>query len=846
MIAFALRSLAARRRRAGLTALAVLLGVSMIAGTFVFTDTINAAFRQLFADSTKGADAVVSSRQNLSSSANGPATIPSSLARTIRRLPGVASAQGQISDVATVIGRDGKVIKRTGAFSLAVSYVPPPFAGFTIISGAPPAGPRQVAIDEGTARSQHFHVGDRVPIVTGQPVQTFRISGIVRVGGASLGGSTLAVFAQRAAQQLYSKLDRFDVIYVRAAPGTSAEAVSRAIRPLLGPELLVRTAQSQVEADLQRVSGQLRIVTAGLLAFGFISVFVGAFVIFNTFSITVAQRTRELGLLRALAATRSQVMMSVLVEAAAIGTIASIGGLFGGLGAAAAIRALFTSIGYGLPSTSLVLEPRTVIIGLLVGILVTVLAGAIPAARATRAAPLEAVRESELPPAPGGWRPHLTTFFACLLGLAGLIAIFTSTGGTAARLSVSAGGSVALLLAVIILSPRAVRRLTGIVSWPLARGGRIFARLARENAARNPGRTAVSASSLTVGLALVLFVAVYANGLRASTDRIINHTLIGDFVVENQDGTSSIPAASARAVAAVPDVLDVSSLKSVDASLPGAHNVTAAGIDPTTISQVYTFDWVSGSQATLQDLTIGDVIVERSTAQSAHLKVGDRVVITSDTGLKSTVVVRGIYKDQALLRGFALPRTAFDQIFHQPRLSAVFVKLSPAANPVTSSASLDQALRQFPGVVARSQKQLRDEVGGRVNRILVLFYALLAMSVLMALLGIVNTLTLSIHERTRELGLLRAIGMTPRQAKAMIREESVITAAMGTLAGVVLGVFFAWVVTRALASEGVAFSLPWVQVLIVIAIGLTAGIVAAVSPARRAARIDVLSAIADE
>jgi putative ABC transport system permease protein len=724
--------------------------------------------------------------------------------------------------------------------------VPPPFAGLTFVTGAPPAGARQVAIDEATATSQSYHVGDLVPIVTAEPVRTFRISGIVRVGGASLGGSTLAVFSLQAAQRLYSKLGRVDVIYVHGAPRSSPDAIVRETQPLLGPELLVRTAPGQVDADVQRVASQLRILTAGLLAFGFISVFVGAFVIFNTFSITVAQRMREFALLRALAASRSQVLLLVLVEAAAIGTVASIGGLFGGLAAAAGIRALFTSIGFGLPSTSLVVEPRTAIIGLLVGVLVTVIAGLVPAFRATRVAPLEAIRGSDVPAAPRGWRMRLTTFLAGLLVLVGLIAIFTSKGSTTTRLSVSAGGSVALLLAIIILSPRAIRRLTGIVGWPLARGGRVLARLARENAARNPGRTAVSASSLTVGLALVLFVTVYASGLRASVGRIIDHTLIGDFVIENQDGTSSIPAASARSVAAVPDVAAVSSLKSVDASLPGAPHITAAGIEPTTISQVYSFDWINGSQATLDDLTIGDAIVERDTARSAHLKVGEPVVVTSETGLKRTVVIRGIYKDQALLRGFALPRAAFDQIFHQPRLSAVFVKLAPDANRMAASAALDQALRQFPGVVARSQKQLRDEVGGRVNRILVLFYALLAMSVLMSLLGIVNTLTLSVHERTRELGLLRAIGMTPAQARGMIREESVITAAMGTLVGVVLGVFFAWVVTKALASEGVVFSLPWVQVLILIVVGLSAGVIAASPPARRAARIDVLSAIAEE
>jgi putative ABC transport system permease protein len=344
----------------------------------------------------------------------------------------------------------------------------------------------------------------------------------------------------------------------------------------------------------------------------------------------------------------------------------------------------------------------------------------------------------------------------------------------------------------------------------------------------------------------VLFVTVYASGLRASSTQIIDRTFIGDFTIENQDGVSPIPAAAARAVAVVPDVQSVSSLKTASASLGSAQHVTAAGLDPTTIAQVYRFDWVSGSQATLDDLTIGDVIVERDTARRSHVTVGDRVTVTTETGLRDTFTVRGIYRDQALLRGFALPRSSFDQIFHQPRLQEVFVKLTPDADRAAATAALTQALSVFPDVRPRSERQLRDEVAGRVNSILVLFYALLAMSVLMSLLGIVNTLTLSIHERTRELGTLRAIGMTPDQVRVLVRDESIITAAMGTSVGVVLGIFFAWIMTRALTSDGVVFSVPWLQVFVLVAIGLLAGVVAALPPARRAGRLDVLAAIANE
>ncbi|MGI8411804.1 MAG: ABC transporter permease [Solirubrobacteraceae bacterium] len=846
MLAFSLRNLLARRRRAALTALAVLVGVAMISGTFIFIDTIDAAFSQLFTASTKGADVIVSSRQNLASPLSAPASLHAGLLDRIRALPGVAAVAGQISDVATIVGRNGQAIASTGSPTFAFSYLPPPFSGFTFVKGGPPRRANQVVIDQATAEHQRYHVGDRVSVLTGEPVRRFRVSGIARLGGASLGGSTFAVFDLATARSLYGKQGKFDTLYVAGARAVAPSTLVNEIGPLLSPELVVRDAHSQVDSAASGISGRLSILTNGLLAFALIAVFVGAFVIFNTFSITVSQRTREFALLRALGASRPQILRSVLAEAVAIGTAASLAGLAFGVLAAAAIRALFTGLGFNLPSTGLAFEPRTVVVGLGVGVLVTVAAGVVPALRATRVAPLEALRKSAAPAARTRLRIWLTALMAGMLALAGLLLIFTSSGSTSAQLAQSAAGAVALLVAVVLVSPVAIRRLTGLVAWPLTRGGRILGLLARENATRNPGRTAVSASALMIGLALVLFVTVYANGLRASTSEIIKQTFLGDFTIESQDGSGPIPAASARAVALVPNVLAISSLKSTTAHLRNAGDVAAEGIDPTTIGQVYRFHWIDGSRATLQDLTLSDVIVERDTARSAHLRVGDATTVTTETGKRMTVTVRGVYADRALLRGFALPQASFDRLFHQQRLQQVFVKLSPGADPVAAQVGLTQALSSLPGVVARSQTALAHEVSGRVDSILVLFYALLAMSVLMSLLGIANTLTLSITERTRELGMLRAVGMTAGQARALIRNESVITAAIGSVAGVALGIFVAWVITRTLSNQGVVFAVPWAQVVGLLALGLLAGVLAALPPALRAGRIDVLAAIAHE
>lgn len=846
MARFTFRSVLSRRRRASISALAVLVGVSMIVGTFVYTDTIDAAFHDLFGAAARGADVIVTGRQNIASPVTAPASIPVSLINRIRSLRGVAAAQGRISDTATVLGRSGRVVKVLGAPTVAISYLTPPFSGMEFVAGRAPSTSSEVALDRATATRQGYRVGDLVPIVTGEPLRRFRVSGIVRLGSASLRGASFVVFDLAAAQQLYGRPGRADVAYVATAPGTPAATVIQEIRPLLGPELVVRTASAQVDSDVSRVSDRLRLLTGGLLAFGVIAIVVGALVIFNTFTVTATQRAREFALLRALGATRAQLLGSMLGEALVIGVLASAAGVAGGVLAAQLIRAPFGGVGVDLPSTALVISLRTVTVGVAVGVLVTLAAGLLPAVRAARAAPLEALRESELTLAPTRALRWLLIAAAGVLTVAGLVLIFTSSGTTASRLERSAAGALAIVIAIVVLGPLVVGPIAGLVSWPMGRRNRMLPVMARENAARSPSRTAVSATSLMIGIALVLFATIYASGLRASTTRIIDRTFLGDFTIESQDGYTPIPAAAARTVAVVPDVLAVSSLKTADAQLGRTGSITAEGIDPETIGQVYRFDWVQGSPATLQSLAPGDVIVERDTAASANLHVGDRVTMRTETGLSAQVTVRGIYADRALLSGFALPRTAFDQLFHQSKLEDVFVKLGPGADPVTTGAALRQALGVFPGVLARSNRQLAHQVASRVNSILVLFYALLAISVLVSLIGIAGTLNLSIYERTRELGMLRAIGMTRRQTRVLIREESLITAAIGALTGAAVGIFLAWVVSRAQAADGIVFSPPWAQVAAVLAAGLIAGILAGIPPARRAGRLDVLQAIANE
>jgi putative ABC transport system permease protein len=574
-------------------------------------------------------------------------------------------------------------------------------------------------------------------------------------------------------------------------------------------------------------------------------VFVSAFVITGTLSITVAGRTHELALLRALGATRRQVLGAVILESGVVGVLASIGGLALGLAAALAIRAVLKLLGAHVPSTGLVLEPRTLAVSLGLGVLVTIGAGLPPAFRATRVSPIEALRDSSAPEARG--RPSWPTILAAaVLAVAGVVLVLIRRSSVDAQLTTSTIGAGLLVLAAVLLSPLVVRRLSRVVAWPLERGGRILGRLARENAIRTPARTAITASSLMIGLALVLFVSVYIGGVRTSAKRSVGQTFVADFAVDNQDGTSSIPAASARAVATVPNLLAVSSIKSATATIGKTGDVSASGFDPTTIASVYRFDWIGRTRPSLPDLGEGDVLVERDTARAAHLRVGQSVRVSTPAGLTAQLTVAGIYQDRSLLHGVAIPLPEFDSLFNQDQLRAVFVKLTPGASSADAAAELKQALGPFPGVTVRSESQLRNQAARRVNDVLVLFYALLAMSAVMALLGILTALSLSIHERTRELGVLRAIGMTRAQTRVLIRDESLITATIGTLIGVVLGLGISWIVTRALTSEGIVFAVPWAQLGVMIAVGLVVGVLAAIPAAARAARLDVLSAIAHE
>src|SRR5215210_1017365 len=643
----ALRGLAARKLRTALTIVAVLLGVTMIAGTFVLTDTIKQAFDDIFSAQTKGADVIVSGRTQVESEFSTPRPLDAKLLDEIRTLPEVAQTAGQINDVAAVVGKDGKVVKTGGAPTIAATYMPKPFAPIGFSKGRAPAGAGEIALDAATAGKEGFELGDEVTVATAQPKRPFKLVGLATIGqSAGLGGATFVVFDLATAQGLFDKRGKVDFAFVAGRPGISQTDLKRQIAALLPPTAEVRTAAQEADKLGEDIREGLSFLTTGLLAFAFIAVLVGAFLIFNTFSITVAQRSRELALLRTLGATRRQVLRSVLLEALTIGLLGSLVGILAGLGFAKGINELFKALGVDLPTTSLVLESRTIIVCLLVGTLVTLAGALAPAVRATRVAPVEALREASAPTR--GRLARLTPWLAGLLilGGAGLVVagLLAKGGDTSTKLLGAAGGAVILILGIALMSPRFVGPAARIVAAPIERSTKLVGRLARENSTRHPGRTAVTSAALMVGLALVVFVTVFANGLRASIEDLIDRTLAGNIAVLHDDGFSPIPAAIGPAVAKVPGVAAVSSFRDTEAKIRGVGGTLLThAIQPSTVGAVYNFDWKDGSDATLRSLGSDGVLLEENTATKGKFAVGDRIGVTGPSG-STSLVVRGIYK----------------------------------------------------------------------------------------------------------------------------------------------------------------------------------------------------------
>jgi putative ABC transport system permease protein len=847
MTVVALKGLFARRLRAVLTALAIVLGVAMVSGSFVLTDTISKAFDTIFTSSYGHTDAVVSGKKLVDYSNGGNATVSQALLERIRQMPDVAAASGALVDLngdsthATLMGRDGKAIQTNGnpTFGFGIDPSQPRFNPLKLKDGRWATGPNEVVIDAQTAKKHNFAVGETIGVAAHGPKRSFRIVGTATYGNVeSLGGATIAVFSIPTAQRLLD-LDGYSEISVAAKPGVSDAQLLSELKQGVPQTAQVRTAKQQADEDKKGVSSFISFIRGFLLGFGGIALFVGAFVIFNTLSITVAQRTRELATLRTLGASRRQVLRSVVLESFFIGLGASVIGLFAGFGLARGLSSLFGALGLSLPQASTVYATRTVVISLVLGVLVTVLAGFVPALRATRVPPIAAVREGavierrkRLGPVAG----------VALFGIASALIAYATLGGhlgSGKSLLALAGGTLLGLLGVAGFAPALVTTLAAVVGIPARRLGGAAGQLAAENATRNPARTASTAAALMIGIALVSFVAVLGNGVHGSIDRAIEQQVNADWVITSQNGWSAFPAAAGRAAAKAPGVALASDIRS-DRGRIGNANVSVNGVDPATIARVYHFDWKQGSNATLARLDGDGALVKQAFGRKHHLGVGDTFTLRSPAGKPVRLTVAGIFQPPRvteLLGGVVISQAAFDRTFTRPSNSLTLIEGSP------TQAGLDEALTAFPDAKAQTQHEYVKAQSSFIDTMLNLLYVLLALSVIVSLFGMLNTLVLSVFERTRELGMLRAVGMTRRQARRMVRHESVITALIGAALGLPLGIMLAAAVTHALGKYGVTFSVPVASLVVFAVVAMIAGVLAAIAPARRAARLNVLEAL---
>jgi len=855
LAALTLRGLVARKVRVLLTAMAVFFGVAMIAGTLMLTASVNRSFDDIFSTAYKSTDVTVRPRTAVETEfgAQSGAALKAPLLDRVRSVPGVAKAAGAIGDpTIAILDKDGNRIgpPQGGPPHIAFSETPKPFSPFTYPEGHAPSNGSEVAIDSITARNEDFEVGQKVTIEGAQPAKKYTISAIAQYGsGIPLAGASLAVFTLAEAQRLTGKVGEFDEIDVQADPGTSPDQLKADIASVLPPTAQARTGAQTAAKDSSDLKGGFSFLSTALLVFAGIALFVGAFLIFNTFSITIAQRTREFGMLRTLGASARQVLASVLLEAAVIGLLAAGLGIAGGIGFVQLITGLFKALGFDLPSAGLIIGSSTVIIALAVGLLATVGSSLAPALRATRVTPLEAVRETQGAASPSHRRRRRTVAGGALVVAgAGLVAVgLLATDTIGSALQAMGAGMVLLFIGIAMLSDRLLRPLASFVGWPIERLRGITGHLARENTLRNPGRTATTAAALMIGVALVSFVGVFAASLKSSFGDALDRAFAGDLAILNSDGFSPIPAAASRELRQVKGVGVVSPFAAAPGradGVSGTLNVT--GFEPATTGKVVNLDWVDGSDALLKDLSPRDALVESQWAENNGFSVGDTVTLTTPTGTQHTFRVAGTVRDQVglVLDSVALPLQTLRSDFDARSDVIALLDYASGADPAATRQRIDEVLtKSFPNVESRSQTQLKADQEEQINQLLVLIYALLALSIIVSLFGIVNTLVLTIHERTREIGMLRAIGTSKRQVRRMIRYESLITALIGAIIGAILGLLIAIVAVEALKDKGFVLSIPVFLLIAVLVLAGLAGILAAVLPARRAARVNVIEAL---
>lgn len=844
MLALAIRGLRARKRMFAGTFLAVVLGVAFLSGALALGDTLTANFSKLFTGAGAGTSAVVRSATAVGSRIGAPrALIPASLLTTVRNVPGVADAQPSITGYGQILGADGNAVGGNGPPRTAGNWVTDPALNpYRIVQGRAPRSPDEVVINRGAATSGHLRVGDVTTVETPQPVRA-RIVGLADFGTApGFGQSTFTAFTLQAAEKYLTQPGKISEVLV-AAPGISQpELVSRIAR-VLPPGVQVISGTDVIRENTDAVNSQfLGFLNDFLLVFAAIALLVAILTIANTFSILVVQRTRESALLRTVGAARRQVLGTVLTEAAIVGALASAVGLAAGLGLAGLLKGVFDSFGFALPAGGLDMSARSILVAFLAGLLATVAAGLVPGFRASRVPPLAALREGAAEASTVPTARTVTGAALLLLGLAGVVA---GAAGSTSPLAYTGSGAVLLVVGFAMMAPAVARLAAGITGSLIAAIRGLPGKLARANAMRSPRRSAAAATSLMAGVGVVTLFTVVGASLKTSLTDNVSSAFRGDVAITTGSfGGGMLPPQLATAVSRVPGVAVAAGIGTGNARIDGKGQ-TVAAVDPARASAVLDLHTAAGSLATLS----GDQLaVSDHVASAQHWHIGTTLPVVFPDGTTARLHIGAIYRSRDLVGDYLLPASAWYPHAIQPLDKYVFATLTPGTGHAAAEQAIKHVATAYGNPTVQDRAAFVTSAARNVNLILGIIYVMLVLAVVIAVFGITNTLSLSVYERTRELGLLRAVGQTRRQLRSMVRLESLIVAIQGTISGIVLGVLIGWGISRAAGTaEGITtFTLPPAQIAVILAAGIAAGFLAAIRPAQRAAQLPILTAIASE
>ncbi|HZR13852.1 MAG TPA: FtsX-like permease family protein, partial [Acidimicrobiia bacterium] len=842
-----IKNVLARKVRFLLTGVAVMLGVAFVSGTLVLTATISHTFDNLFSTIYQNTDAVVRQQAAFGSGFQTQrGRIDASLVPVVRSAPGVQAADGTVQGYAQIINKSNKTVGKAGQGppALGVSWLPDrQLSTFHIVDGRGPKAANEIVIDEKSAKDAGYRVGDQVPVVTKTGRAPYVLVGTVGFGKASsLLGATVVGFTPDTASRVLGEPGKVDAIDVKADSGVSQAQVVRNIERTLKDKGLDKNVEvltgKQITAENQsNVKQGLSFFNTFLLIFGVVALLVGSFIIFNTFSIIVAQRTREMALLRAIGAVRKQVVGGVLFESVLVGIVASTIGFVGGIALAGGLKGLLAALGIDIPAGGIVVPASAVIWAYVTGLVVTVIAAVAPALRASRIPPVAAMRDVAIDRSSTSPVRILSGGVVTAIGIAMLLG-----GLFGSQIALVGVGAAVIFLGVAILGPVLARPIVSALGVPVRAMRGVTGQLARDNATRNPKRTSATAAALMIGVALVVFITIFGASIRSSVNAAIDQSMKADYVVTSQGfGQGQLPLTLENQLKTVSGVKSVSGVRTGEVKINGSVKMLIA-VDPQQVNSL--FDLLV-SKGNITDLGTDGIAIQKTTASDNNWKLGDQVRVQfAQTGSK-TLRVAAIF-DQTGVGNYVVSNATYAANFPDQFNSQIYIRTEGGPNAQVRQ-GLEQVVKQYPAGKLQDRAEFKHSQGDQVNQFLNLVYVLLMFAIVIAVFGIANTIGLSVIERTREVGLLRAVGMSRRQLRSTIRWESVLVALLGAVLGLVVGIFFGWAMVTALSDQGInklAFA-PVSLVVIVVIAGIF-GVLAGALPARRAARLDVLRAVTTE